>query len=220
MPDVFTPEELEQIREAVSRAEERTAGEIVPVIVAASDRYHVAVWKGAAIAALAALAFALLFFRFYDGWGWGWLHTGWGTAFLTLSLGIAGALIGAFVPAAKRQLAGQSEITRAVHRRAVKAFLDEEVFATRDRTGILIFISMLERRIEVLGDAGINEKVAPEEWADVVEHISLGIKRGRIADGIIAAIEDCGKLLERRGVEIKADDTNELPDTIRLRKGH
>lgn len=218
--DLFSEKERERIQEAVSRAEGRTSGEIVPVIVPTSEQYEVAVWKGGALTASIALAALLLMFHFYEGWGLLWLKTGWGTAFVTLAAGIAGGLAGAFIRPLKRLLAGSDDMMRAVHRRAMKAFVEEEVFDTKDRTGILIFISLFEHRIEVLGDAGINQKVSPDDWADVVEHIRAGIRQGRLADGIIRAIDDCGGLLEKSGVEVRPDDTNELSDSIRIRKGH
>jgi putative membrane protein len=100
----------------------------------------------------------------------------------------------------------------------MKAFVEEEVFATRDRTGILLFISLLEHRIEVLGDTGINEKVDTDEWVDVVLHIREGIRQGKLAEGLVEAIGMCGKLLERGGVTLREDDINELPDKVRLRE--
>ena len=220
MKDIFSEQDRERIREAIARAEQRTSGEIVPVVVPMSDRYEVAVWKGGAIAASIALAVAMLFFYLYEGWGYAWLHTGWGTAFITLGAGIIGGLAGAFVKPLKRLLAGSDDITRAVHRRAMKAFVDEEVFATRDRTGILIFISLLEHRIEVLGDSGINKKVSSDDWIGIVERIQDGIRSGETAKGLIDGIDMCGKLLERSGVEVREDDTDELPNTLRIKKGH
>ena len=95
--------------------------------------------------------------------------------------------------------------------------IEAAVFNTRERTGILLFISLLEHRIEVVGDAGINRKVTADEWTDVVMRIREGIKAGKLADGLVAAIEMCGELLERGGVEIRPDDVNELSDDVRLR---
>lgn len=220
MKDIFSDQDRERIREAIARAEERTSGEIVPVVVPMSDSYEVAIWKGGALAAIVALGIAMLIFHFYQGWGFAWLHTGWGTAFLTLAAGVSGGLAGAFIQPLKRLLSGADDMTRAVHRRAMKAFVDEEVFATRDRTGILIFISLLEHRIEVLGDSGINEIVSPDEWVEVVEQIRTGIRRGNVAEGLITAIDTCGRLLEKSGVEIREDDADELSNELRIKKGH
>lgn len=210
--------DLQRISEAVTEAEARTSGEIVPYFVAQSDTYEVAIWKGVGGAVTLALLIAVLIFNFYSGWGLGWLHTGWGTALFTLLAGTAGGLVGAFVPPVRRALVGPSTLTRTVHRNAMKAFVEEEVFNTRDRTGILLFISTFEHRIEVLGDAGINEKVSSDEWAEIVEHIRDGIKKGMFVDGVVDGIGMCGHLLEKSGVEIREDDKNELPDAVRFRK--
>lgn len=216
MKELFTEAELDQIKRAVAGAEERTSGEIVPYIVDRSDRYDVTLWRGASIMALFSVCFAGLTYQFYDGWGLAWLYSGQGIAFLVISAGIVGALIGGYVPAVKRKLAGTELLARTVHHRAMRAFVEEEVFNTRDRTGILLFISMLEHRIEVLGDEGINRRVSADDWADVVGKIRDGIKQDKVAQGMIDAIDICGQLLERRGVEIQPDDSDELSNEVRF----
>lgn len=218
MEHLFKEADHERIREAVHAAEARSAGEIVPVVVPRSARYDLAVWRGASILAIVSIAVVLLIFQFYEGWGLGWLHTGWGTALVALVAGSVGALLAAYVEPVKRLLSGEAYMTRRVHQRAMQAFVEEEVFATRDRTGILLFISLLEHRIEVVGDTGINDLVEEDEWAEVVTVIRDGIRSGRPADGLVEAIGLCGKLLEKRGVELRDDDTNELPNTLRLPK--
>ena len=139
-------------------------------------------------------------------------------ALLASLAGVTGALLITFAPALRRLLAGSDRMALRVHRRAALAFLDEEVFKTRDRTGILLFVSLFEHRIEVLGDAGINEQVTPDEWVAVVDTIRRGIREGHLADGLIEAIGMCGHLREEKGVAVKHDDTDELPDNVRLRE--
>lgn len=217
MTSTLSDADLDRIRTAVAEAEQRTSGEIVPYLVERSSRYEVAVWKGASIAAMGTMFIAILVLQFYDGWGLGWLYASWGLALLTSLAGIAGALLATAAPI-KRMLAGETRLARRVHRRASLAFLEEEVFSTRDRTGILLFISLFEHRIEVLGDSGINQQVSAEEWIEVVDTIRRGIKEGHLVDGLVEAIGLCGQLLEEKGVAIQPDDTDELPDSIRLRK--
>ncbi len=217
MPQLSESELLE-IKEAVARAERFTSGEIVPYIAGASDDYDVAVWRGAFIMGVAAIVISLLVFWFYHGWGLAWLFQGWGAALLTLVFELVGAALAAFVPPVKRLLAGKEQMARTVHRAAMEAFVEEEVFDTRERTGILIYISLFERRIEVIGDAGINRRVTPDDWAGVVTRIRQGIRRGKIAEGIVEALGMCGTLLEHTGVAVRSDDINELPDDIRVRK--
>ncbi len=216
MKDLFTKAELDQIKHAVSGAEERTSGEIVPFIGQRSDRYDVTVWRGASILAIFVIMIVGATYRFYDGWGFGWLYSGLGIASLVFVAGTVGALLGAFVGPIKRVLAGPNHLARTVHHRAMRAFVEEEVFNTRDRTGILLFISLLEHRIEVLGDEGINRRVSADDWTEVVVKIRDGIKQRQIAKGLIDAIEVCGELLERRGVEIQPDDSDELSNEVRF----
>lgn len=216
MNELFTQEELARIKEAVAEAEQRTSGEIVPYLVERSDRYDITLWQGASLAAMLAISLAGLLYQFYEGWGLGWLYTGKGMAFLVLTAGVLGAIIGAYVPPVKRFLAGSGLLDRTVHNRAMRAFVEEEVFNTRDRTGILLFVSLLEHRIEVLGDEGINRRVTAEDWAEVVGQIRDGIRQHRIAEGLITAIGTCGRLLERHGVDIRPDDTDELSNELRF----
>ncbi len=216
MKEWLSSEDLERIRQAVAEAERRTSGEIVPYVVPRSDTYEGRAWKGAGIAAALALAFTAVVFQFYEGWGLAWLHTGWGAATLTLAAGMVGGLLSAFVAPLGRVLAGRECMTRTVHRRAMKAFVEEEVFATRERTGVLIFVSLWEHRIEVIGDAGINARVSTDDWTDMVARIRDGVRSGCFADGLIDAIGMCGALLEGSGVERRDDDSNELSDALRV----
>ena len=213
---LFTDAERERIRQAVGQAETRTAGEIVPFVVRRSGDYEVAVWRAASAGALLAGIVALAVAWGYDGWGWGWLYTAWALALVMTLGGIAGALASLIEPV-RRLFAGPGHLDEQVHRRAALAFVEEEVFDTRDRTGILLFVSLFEHRIEVVGDAGINAKVEPGEWDEVVALIRDGIRARSLADGLVAAVERCGDLLHRSGVEVRPDDTDELADDVRVR---
>ena len=215
-PAPFTDADLAAIRAAVATAEAGTSGEIVPYVVAASDEYESATWKGAVFGALTgSLA----------GWAvhrWGGL---WGTHLLFWMLlpSLGGAALGflaaALLPPIRRTLAGAELLDLRTRRRAQIAFLEEEVFETRERTGILLFLSLFERRVVVLGDAGINRKVQPAEWDGVVGLAVAGLRRGRPGDAVVAAVEECGRLLARRGVERRGDDFDELADDLRQGDG-
>jgi putative membrane protein len=218
MSPILTDADLDRVRQAVGEAEQRTSGEIVPYVVERSGSYEVAVWRGASAGALLAMGLGVLLLQFYDGWGLGWLYTNWGMALLASLAGAAGAALTAAIAPLKRLLAGAERLTRRVHRRASLAFLEEEVFTTRDRTGILLFVSLFEHRIEVLGDAGISAQVSDDEWIEIVDTIRAGIKGGRFADGLAEAVGMCGHLLEKKGLAVRHDDTDELPDDVRLRE--
>ncbi|GAB5521415.1 MAG: hypothetical protein RhofKO_36660 [Rhodothermales bacterium] len=209
----------DRIREAVAEAELRTSGEIVPVVVPASDAYEVALWKGALSGGLVLLALVLTTAALYDGWGLAWAYSAWGSG-VALAVGcLIGWVLTRSIPAIRRMMAGTDRMAMATHQRALVAFVEEEVFRTRDRTGILILLSIFEHRIEVLGDEGINQAVQADDWVAIVDHIRTGIQSGKVTDHLVEAIHMCGNLLETKGVEIKPDDTNELPDGLRIRKG-
>lgn len=213
---LFTDAERERIRVAVAEAETRTAGEIVPYVVRRSGSYDVATWRLASLVALGSGMLALGWAWLNDGWGWSWLYTAWALALVMTAGGVAGAVL-SLLPALRRLAAGPEALDETVHRRAALAFVEEEVFDTRDRTGILLFVSLFEHRIEVVGDAGINAKVEPHEWHEVVDLIRQGIRQHTLADGLVEAVQRCGDLLHRRGVEVRTDDTDELSDDVRVR---
>jgi putative membrane protein len=213
--EIFTPEAEAEIRRAVDRAEEGTSGEIVPFVVDASDTYEGTLWKGATTGALLVSLVAAGAWILWQPWGAPialWLV---GPPLAGSALGYL--LVGA-LPSLRRALIGKEVASRRVERRAAIAFLDEEVFRTRDRTGILLFLSLFERRVVVLGDEGINSKVGEEEWRSIVSRLVAGIRADRSVQALVSAIDECGELLQRRGVEIKPDDINELSDDLRSRE--
>jgi len=214
-PDIeklFTAADFEAVRAAVRKAERGTAGEIVPYVVPASDVYAGAVWKGTALGALLGPLVALAVFHLGGFWG---SHLSFWIALPAAAGAAAGFLLATFVPGVKRWLAGSELLTARVHERAGMAFLTEEVFRTRERTGILLFVSLFERRVVALGDSGINQRVEVSHWEGVVDTVVAGIREGRPAAALVAGIEQCGELLARFGVAIRPDDSNELSDELR-----
>jgi len=210
---LFNETELERIMMAVREAEKGTSGEIVPFVVAASDSYAETIWRAAAVTMGAALFILGLISIVADTW----MTIGIAEA-ASIALGaglVAGALM-MFIPQLRRLTAGKERITERVAQRAAQAFLSEEVFRTRERVGILIFISILEHRVVVVGDTGINAKVEQLEWNGIVATITAGIRARRPADGLIAAIATCGDILRERGFAIQPGDINELPDSLRM----
>ncbi|MFZ1728785.1 MAG: TPM domain-containing protein [Bacteroidota bacterium] len=210
---LFSEQDKKRIADAVKEAEQRTSGEIVPFIVGRSDTYPEA-WLRAGLL----LAFFMLFaFALVDMGTDLWLPFGFAESGVFVILAFAvGGLVTSFVPSVKRLFVVGGILQQRVDERAALAFVDEEVFNTRERTGILIFISLFERRVRVLGDSGINKLVKQEEWDGIVQVIVDAIRNNAAAEGMLEAIWKCGELLERSGVEIRPDDTNELDNRIRF----
>jgi putative membrane protein len=124
-------------------------------------------------------------------------------------------------PALRRWLAGTELIDRRTRQRAAAAFVEQEVFRTAQRTGILIFLSLFERRVVVLADSGIHARVADGEWDAMVARIVEGIRRGDPGAALAAAIRDCGDLLVRHGLRHQAGREGEPGDHLgnELRQG-
>jgi len=209
---LFNEADLAAVRAAVKEAEAATAGEIVPFVVPASDLYLSAVWKGTALGALLGPLAALAVFRFGGFWGG---HLSFWIALPAAAGAAVGHLLAALVPPVKRRLAGREMLTSRVHQRATLAFLEEEVFHTRERTGILLFVSLFERRVVVLGDSGINRQVETAHWNEVIDIVTRGLAAGRPGAALVAGIRKCGELLTRFGVAVRPDDSNELSDELR-----
>ncbi|MFH1177329.1 MAG: hypothetical protein V1750_07970 [Acidobacteriota bacterium] len=209
---LFSESDHEAIRRAVVEVEKRTAGEIVPFVVGACDDYDGASWRAATLGTTLAALVTVLVHELGGFWG------GWFAVWLlapVLGGGIFGYLAGAFFPVLRRRLTDPATIDARVRLRAETAFLREEVFATAERTGILIFLTLLERRVVILGDSGINAKVQQHEWDEIVAGIAAGIRAGRPTHALIEGIGRCGELLQRR-VEIRPEDRDELSDALRI----
>lgn len=208
----FSPSDQARIAAAVAAAEGKSSGEIVPYVVEQSDAYEDACWRAALLGAFLALGIMVLLRRYTNAW----LPEFTTIAFIVVVAAGAGFILTDLIPAVTRLLAGKALLDLRVSQRAAEAFIAEEIFNTRDRTGILIFISLRERRVLVIGDAGINAKVKPTEWDEIVLRVTNGLPGGKPAEGLIAAIEQCGVLLQRGGVERRADDFNELSNKLRI----
>jgi len=201
--ELFCDAARDAVKRAVAAAEANTSGEIVAMVVARSDDY-----VGLRIALGAALAFAAglgVLALGLDAWLW---LPPIQLATFAVAFAISGLrpVLAPLVPASLRDA--------SVDRAARLAFLAEGVLETRARTGILLYVSLLEHRVEVLADRGIHERVEAGTWDGVVARILDGIRTDRAESGLVSAIEHCGELLARH-FPPDADDRNELPDRLR-----
>jgi putative membrane protein len=166
-------------------------------------------WKGAALVAMALSLAAAIVHGALGYWG--------GSIWLWLALPTwAGAAIGYLLPLLvrplHRALVGADSLDSRVDRRAQAAFAESEVFATRARTGLLLLIALFEHRVEIVSDKGVEARVPSAEWTPIIDRLTAGLRQGRTAQSIVAAIGDIGSLLELRGVTSVTPDIDELPD--------
>lgn len=207
----FSAKDEEAIGEAVAVVEKETSGGIVPYYIDSSSQYPEAAWKALATGGLIGLLVAVIFLFRWHGWG--------GGPSLELVLFIIGGGAGVELirrfPTLRRRAIGTRRMHQAVWQRAHLAFLEQEVFDTQDRTGILIFLSLFERQVVVLADRGIHSKVSQAEWQTLADGITLGIRSGRATQALIEAIHKAGALLKDRAVTSKDQAKNELPNELR-----
>lgn len=200
----FTEEEKERIHQAVVAAEQRTSGEIVPMIVGASGRYAEVNQAGLVAGLIAGTVCALIFSD-----PWSELHS-------QLLWPLLGATLGfllCHVPAIKRRLIPRRRIDEDVHERCLAAFTEHGLHYTKANTGVLILASLFERRVQVLADRGIHEKVPEGTWDEVVRIITAGLKSGDACAAFCNAIQRCGDILATHFPR-QADDRQELDDKL------
>ncbi len=215
-------EQHQIVSHAVAQAEQHTSGEIVTVLADRSDGYSdVALWWAIGAAFTAMTAFAM-WPEFYlakldwltGGWGHGW--TQGEVLSITIGFGLL-KFLGVWLillwdplrfllvpPPIKRQ---------RVREQAVRHFKVGAERRTHGRTGVLIYLSMRERRAEIVADEAIAEKVPAEVWGEAMADMLREIGKGCVAEGLAAGVSDVGKVLADHFPRAE-DDQNELPDRL------
>ncbi len=205
----FSTKEQETLRVCVQDVESRTAGEIAIVVVGRSGRYRDCELLGALF--LGGLAGLILAEIFFHGSAWAFIP-------LTFFLSFPGLYLFRKVPALAVRLAGARRRGQAVRERALLAFYERGLYRTRHSTGVLFFVSVLERKVWVLADKGIYEKITHEALSRLALKVSKGMKEGRALAALCEAIEELGRVLTQH-FPVAPDDRDELPNSVIFEKG-
>lgn len=211
----FSEDQLSHIREAVRKAEENISGEIVPVFVEQSGHYTIANHRSGMLGAIASFILIILFDRFFPEMA---IYDPLLIFIIVLTGGLLGYILSHFIPGVRRLLIAKSQQQHATRQRAENAFLQEEVFNTRHRTGIMLFVSFFEHEVIVMADRGIAKVVDQQEWDRIVKTITDGISSDNLVGSMETAIARCGEILKEKGFVKSADDINELPDNLRVQQ--
>lgn len=108
------------------------------------------------------------------------------------------------------QPASTAQIT---HERALVMFGKLRVWDTAQNNGVLIYLLLAERRIEIVADRGLNERVPAGTWSRMVETMSAAFKAGDFEGGLARAVREVSALLQRHFALLDgARNPNELPD--------
>lgn len=218
---LVSDDDREAVAAAIHVAEANTSGEIVVILAAEPENY-----PATALTVAAFMAFAVPLVAVVLGWRPDTMLPSWDLADPSLRLlrGIeAFAAIQVALFAAMAALVGRTGLARAltprglrrdrVHRAALTQFKARGLDATLGRTGVLFYIAEAERIAEVIADAAVFAKVTPDHWAATITALTDGVKAGRPADGIIAAIGLAGGVLAEHFPPV-GDNPNELPDRL------
>ena len=205
----FSGEEREAIEAAVREAESRTCGEIAVMVVDVSDDYLHADTIGGILFAGAVSFFGAVAF----------LHSSLvAYVALTALLFFPCRLFVRSFPSVKKEFISPRKREDAVRLRALRAFYEKGLHRTKDQTGVLFFLSLLERTVWVLADKGIYEKVHQEQLDRFAAAVSQGIREGRASQALCRAIAEAGALLAEH-CPLKPGDRNELSDRIITEQG-
>jgi putative membrane protein len=200
----LSAEARQEIEERVRQAEQRTAGEIVVMVVPSSHHYPVANLVAAgSVGFLLALAVAMVTGRQHM-WDFAGLYV---LFFILVNEVVRRSRV------LKRLFIRPSDMEEEVEEAAIKSFYSKELYRTSEHTGILIYISLFEHRVRVIADKGISSRVSQSEWDGVVSTIIEGIRRKCQKDAIMEAVDTCAGILERH-IPARPGDRNELSDEI------
>lgn len=209
--NLFSPQQLQQIEQAVKHAESISGGEIVPVFVKQSSTYEIALWRsGFATSVLAGIILVILYFSndtilFLPPYFW---------SLIPITAGLLGALGVILFPALRRMVIGKTLMQAKVEAKAKCLFFDHNVSLTDQRSGILLMISFFERKAIVLSDVGIAELVEPQVWEGIINELTQGIRKGELTQSIGDAILKCGNVVAESGLQRGDNGKNELSDTV------
>jgi putative membrane protein len=218
----FSEADHRLVTDAVSKAERASDGEIATIVAERSDSYHDVGLHYAVLAML--LVPAVLAFVPRSGIEWamspflGWnatLSQGALMVFLFVLLAVIFLIVRftlAIMPLRMALTPGSTK-SRRVRRRAIQLFTVAAEHRTAGRTGILIYLSLLEHRAEIVADHAIHSRVEPEVWGEAMAALVEGVKAGRPGEGMASAVEKVGEVLADC-LPNTVGNPNELPDRL------
>jgi putative membrane protein len=229
MAQKLSADDHDRIAKAIAAAEGKTSGEIYGVVARQASDYRLTplLWASIASLLVPALIAALgLDLHRWPPFGEPWFSGEASAAQVDASVEAAmitlvmiQALVFALVAAIASPMPVRMLLTpRSFKRDRVKKAAFEQFIAhglqrTDARTGVLIYIALAEREARVVADDGIAAKVAQSVWDETIDALTGPAHEGRIADGMIAAIERCGAVLATHFPR-KAGDRNEIDDRV------
>ena len=217
----FSEEDRKRVNDSVTEAEKKTSGEIVAVVATASGRYDRAEDVFGLLAGIAAVALAWLLFQDARPESGDWASgsvVALGLLPILLILAVAtslGTLAAQNWPVLRQVFVPRRQKIEEVERAAADAFHRFRVRDTEGSTGIMIYASLAERMVHVMGDQPISEKIEQSDWDEICRLAVEGLRSKLPTDGLCQAIAKAGDLLAR-DFPIAEGDANELTNELRF----
>jgi len=199
---VISAQDRARVRQAIAAAEAKTSGEIFAVVTEECEDYRFIPILWAVLAAFIVPLPLIYFTQIPASLIWLAQVATFVAFAVVLSLPQVKFLV--VPPHVKREAA------RAM---AMQQFLAHGLHLTEERTGVLIFVALAERRAEIIADSGIAAKVDPGVWQGAMDRLVVEVKAGRFGEGLAAAIGVVGQTLERHFPH-QPGDRNELSDDL------
>ena len=215
---IFNEEQIGRINEAIVEAESHTSAEIVPVLATASGRYDrpedmVGLWFALAFTAAAYLLVPDVQQASNE---WGQTSSIWKLIVVLVCMVagfVAGAVVGSHVAWLRRLCTPRRQMSDEVQARARSVFFDNRIHRTAGGTGLLVYVSLYERRAALIADETVTEKLGPAALDELCEELTSALRAGDMAAAICQSLASAGQRLG--GVLPRAeDDVNELPDLL------
>ncbi len=194
MERILSDQEHARLDQRIAEAEKRTKAQIVLAVIKRSDTYEELPWKAFAMgASIAGLLFFVLdlLLRYRTSHMMVLIAVA-----ATLALGAVFALLAVFVPAFARLFLSAHRAEVEVRQYAQSLFLTRELFATKDRTGILLLVSLFERQVVLLPDRGLSDRLTGDAMRDVIAPMTGSLARGEIDRALEDGLEQLFRALE------------------------
>ncbi len=200
----FLDSERCRVTEAIHEAERKTSGEFVAVVAHAVDHDVFVALLWSAVLALFLPGFVFLMLPKFSGvrcieWQVGvFLVT---AAVLVFTPGLAMRLIPKHIRHARARQFARAQ------------FYEQGVHTTHDHSGVLFFVALAERYVEIVADKGIHERVGEAQWQKIIDSFLEPVHRGDVIEGLVAGIEACGHAMEQH-YPADPDAAHELSDGL------
>jgi len=213
----LTEEEQSLLSGRVAGLEARTGAQTVAAVIGKSDSYPEAPWKafalGTALAALYCAARSLIAYDWEPG------DSALEHAVVILGSGAVLALLAVLLEPVARLFTDRRRRDLEVTQYAKALFFDRGLDRTRGRTGILLLVSLFERKVVILADDGFEARIDRDDWQRLTDRMTLLLSRGNVAGALHAGLEGLEALLLERGYRVDESAEDELPNAVLKWKG-